>query len=394
METANSQPPTANSQQPIANSPRMIPVCEPTLMGNELEYVTDCVKSNWISSHGKYIEQFESGFAKFCGVKHGVGCFNGTVAIHLALEALGIGKGAEIIVPSFTMIASANACIYAGARPVLVDADKETWTIDVNKIKERITKKTRAIMPVHIYGHPCDMKPIWELAERYNLKVIEDAAEGHGAEYNGKRAGSLSDAAAFSFYANKILTMGEGGAVTTDDDKVADKVRLLRNHAFTPNRFVHEVLGFNYRITNIQAAIGLAQVENADKLVEMRRRNAKLYMDLLSDVDGIVLPAEKRWAKNVYWMFGIVADKFGLSRDEIMVKMRERGVDTRAFFVPMHSQPVFANNWAIDLRFPDVHGHFPVADWLGRNGFYFPSASHLTEEQIRFVVDAFKGLRK
>src|SRR3989344_1672719 len=224
----------------------MIPVCEPTLAGNELKYVTDCVKTNWISSAGKYIKEFEDRFSQFCGVKYGVSCSSGTAAIHLALEALGIGKGDEVIIPTFTMIATANAVIYAGAKPVLVDSELETWNMDVNKIEEKITKKTKAIMPVHTYGHPVDMDPIIKLAKDYNLKVIEDAAEAHGAEYKGKKVGGLSDASCFSFYSNKIITTGEGGMVLTNNDEVAEKARSLRNLAFTKPRFLHSEIGFNY----------------------------------------------------------------------------------------------------------------------------------------------------
>lgn len=363
----------------------MIPVCEPSLIGNEIEYVTDCLKSNWISSSGKYIQMFEEKFSSFCQVKYGVGCSNGTVAIHLALESLGIGKKDEVIVPTFTMIASSNAVIYSGAKPVLVDADKETWNIDANLIEEKITKKTKAIMPVHIYGHPCDMDAINKIAKKYNLLVVEDAAESHGAEYKGKRTGSLSDAAAFSFYSNKIITTGEGGMVVTGDEKIAEKSRLLRNHAFTEPRFLHKEMGFNYRMTNIQAAIGVAQMENADKLVESRIKNAKVYSSLLKKVKGITLPPQKEWAKNVYWMYGILIGKdFGPSKGEVMKKLLEKGVETRSFFYPLHRQPVYAGN---DERFPDLSGSYPVAEELYAKGIYLPSSSFLAKEQIRFIVE-------
>ncbi|MFH1133567.1 MAG: DegT/DnrJ/EryC1/StrS family aminotransferase [Nanoarchaeota archaeon] len=370
----------------------MIPVCEPSLIGNELEYVTDCVKTNWISSNGAYIERFEEQFSRFCNVKHGVSCCNGTAAIYLALAAAGIGPGDEVIIPSFTMIASCNAIIYTGAKPVLVDSDPETWCIDPTKIKEKVTKRTKAIMPVHIYGHPADMDPINDIAEDHNLLVIEDAAEAHGAEYKGRRCGSLGGMAAFSFYANKIITCGEGGMVVTDNEEFAEKMRKLRNHAFGKPRFIHHELGFNFRITNIQAAIGCAQMENADKLVEMRIRNAKLYNELLKDVEGVELPPELPWAKNVYWMYGILLNKrFGITKDEAMAALEKQGVETRSFFYGMNLQPVYHGK---DPRFPDVSGSYPVSDDLGKRGLYLPSGSTLTKGQIGEVVEAVRRIRK
>jgi len=362
----------------------MIPVCKPTLSGNELKYVTDCIKTNWISSSGKYIELFEKKFSEFCNVKYGIGCFNGTAAIHLALESLGIGKGDEVIIPTFTMIATTNAVIYSRAKPVLVDSEKETWNMNPDLIEEKITKNTKAIMVMHTYGHPCNMDPIIRIAKKHNLKVIEDAAEAQGAEYKGRRVGSLSDAAAFSFYGNKIITTGEGGMVVTDDKKIAERARLLRNHAFIEPRFLHKEVGFNYRITNIQAAIGVAQMEYADRLVEARIKNAELYNRLLKNVGSITLPPEKEWAKNVYWMYGIlIENEFGLTKEEVMKKLYEKGVDTRSFFIPMHKQPVYIGN---DERFPDLDGSYPISEELCEKGFYLPSSSSLSEEQIREIV--------
>ena len=362
----------------------MIPVCEPTLTDNELKYVTDCIKTNWISSSGKYIKLFEDKFSEFCGTKYGVCCCNGTAALHLAIESLGIGKGDEVIIPTFTMIAAANAVIYSGAKPVLIDSEEETWNINPSLIEEKITKRTRAIMVMHTYGHPCDMNPILKIAKKHDLKVIEDAAEAHGAEYKGKMVGSLSDVAAFSFYANKIITTGEGGMVITNDEKIADKTRLLKDHAFTKPRFLHEQLGFNYRMTNIQAAIGVAQMEHVNKLVEARRNNAKHYNKLLKDIEGVTLPPEKEWAKNVYWMYGILIEKeFGLTKDDVMKKLHEKGIDTRSFFVPIHKQPVYMVD---DERFPDLNGSYPVAEKLYEKGLYLPSSSSLTEDQIEEIV--------
>jgi len=370
----------------------MIPVCEPTLNGNEKKYVDECMDTTWISSGGKFIELFEKSFAEFCNIKHAISCSNGTAALHLALAALGIGKGDEVIVPNFTMAASVNAVIYTGAKPVFVDADKETWCIDTVKIKEKITGNTKAIMAVHIYGHACDMDEINKIAKENKLFVIEDAAEAHGGEYKTKRCGSLGDVAAFSFYGNKIITTGEGGMVTTNDLKIAEKVKELKNHCFGKgiDRFSHKCIGFNYRMTNIQAAIGLAQMEKADELVASRIRNAKLYNSLLKD-EGLILPPEKEWAKNVYWMYGIVlGDSIKLSREDFMAKLRKKGVDTRSFFKPMHEQPCYRQSSLPNL--PDCSGNYPVSEWLGKKGFYLPSSSSLTEEHVRRVCNTIKEI--
>lgn len=366
----------------------MIPVCEPLLTGKEVEYVSDCLKTNWISSVGKYVGEFERKFAEYCDCKYGICTTSGTTALHLALAALDIGKGDEIIVPAFTMVAPVFAVVYTGAKPVLVDSEPETWNIDVTKIEERITPRTKAIIPVHIYGHPCDMDPIMGLAEKYKLYVIEDAAEAHGAEYKGRKAGGMGHINCFSFYANKIITTGEGGMVVTNDDKVAEKARSLKDLAFSKERrFLHTDLGFNYRMTNIQAAIGLAQLEKIDELIERRRAHAHLYNNLLSNIEGIKPPPEKEWAKNVYWMYSIlIEDGFGVSRNELMDGLRERGIDTRTFFIPMHQQPVFKN---IGLFEGEC---YPVAEKLGEQGLYLPSGSGLTEEEVKYTCQAISEI--
>lgn len=369
----------------------MIPVCEPTLKGNEIKYVTDAIKSNWISSSGKYIEKFEQGFSEYCGVRHGVSCCNGTAAIHLALEALGIGRGDEVVVPTFSMIATANAVVYSGARPVLVDSELDTWNIDPNSIEEKITKRTKAIMVVHTYGHPADMDRVNKIADEHGIAVIEDAAEAHGAEYKGKKAGSLSDVACFSFYANKIITTGEGGMLVTDDKKTADRAKYLRNHAFTEKRFLHKDLGFNYRFTNLQAAVGLAQLERIDDLVNARINNAHLYNRLLGHVRGVQTPPCAYWAKNVYWMYSILIGKeFGLSRDMVMARLQEKGVETRPFFVPMHRQPVYRKK---DERFPSMTGNYKNADYLAKHGLYLPSSSSLSKNTIEEVCKTLISLK-
>lgn len=364
----------------------MIPVCEPLLGGKEVEYVVDCLKTNWISSAGKYITDFEKRFAQYCNTRYGITTTSGTTALHLALAALGIGKGDEVIIPAFTMGACAFAVVYTGARPVLVDSEPETWNMDVTQIERKLTTRTRAIMPVHIYGHPCDMDPILDIARKHNIYVVEDAAEAHGATYKGKMVGSMGDVGCFSFYANKIITTGEGGMIVTNNEKIADYARRLKDQAFSrERRFLHTDVGFNYRMTNIQAAIGLAQLENIDRLVEMRRRNAAIYNKHLEGVPGIILPKEKEWAKNVYWMYSIVIEKeFGMSRDELMAFLCQKGVDTRTFFIPMHMQPAFRHMGLFEGE------RYPVSEMLAERGLYLPSGSGLTEGQINTVCDAVR----
>ena len=367
----------------------MIPVCKPWLPGNERKYVLDAIDTNWISSSGQYIMKFEEAFAKFCGVKYGISCTSGFGALHLACATLGLKKGDDVIAPTFTMAASINSIIMTGAKPVLVDSDPETFCIDVNKIEEKITGKTKAIMAVHIYGHPCDMDKINELAKKYNLYIIEDAAEAHGAEYKGKKCGSMSDISCFSFYANKIVTTGEGGLCLTDDLHLAEKMRKLRNHAFDLPRFVHNEVGYNYRITNIQAAIGTAQIENVEKLVEARRNVGLRYNQKLKGFHKIILPVEKDYAKNVYWMYGVVlSNEVKLSKEEVMQKLKEGGIDTRSFFIPMHKQPAYYNKTVENS--PDCNGKFPVADKIGERGFYLPSSSDITDEEIDEVCRILK----
>lgn len=372
---------------------KFIPVCEPYLAGNEIKYVLDAVETGWISSSGKYIPEFEKAFASYCGVKHGIAVSNGTVALHLALVALGIGKGDEVIIPNFTMIATAFAVCYTGALPVFVDAEKETWNIDVGKIEEKITERTKVILPVHIYGHPCEMETINIIAKKYNLKVLEDAAEVHGAEYKSKKCGSLGDIAAFSFFANKIATTGEGGMVVTDDDELAEKCRYYKNLCFPllgGRQYKHEHIGFNYRMSNLHAALGLAQTEKLDHYVERRIENNNLYRKYLKDVPGIIFQKDKSMAKNVYWMNGIVIDneKFGISRDELVLKLKEKGIDTRLFFTGMNKQ--------ISLREfgCDCIDNYHVSDWLSENGLYLPSSSSLGEESVAYICSIITSMCK
>ena len=370
-----------------------IPVCSPLLGGNEIKYVTDAVSSGWISSSGSYVTAFEKAFAEYCGVKYAVAVCNGTVAIHLALSALGIGKGDEIIIPSFTMIATAFAVCYTGAKPVFVDANKETWNIDTSRIEEKITSHTKAIIPVHIFGNPCNMSDITRIAKKHKLFIIEDAAEAHGAEYAGQKTGSFSDIASFSFFANKNLTTGEGGMVVTNSEDYYNKCKYYKNMCFpvdAPRVYKHDNIGFNYRMSNLHAAIGLAQTEKADEYRAMRIKNAHLYMKYLSDCPGIVFQKDQPNGLNVHWMNAIIINsaEYGHTKDELIKHLKERGIDTRLLFVSMHHQKSLKEFGC------DCSGEYPVTDWLTENGFYLPSASNLAENQIKFICDTIKGFKK
>ncbi len=366
----------------------MIPVNEPLIGEKELKYVTECLKGGWISSTGKFIEEFEQKWAEYCGMKYGIAVSNGTVALQVAVRCLDLESHDEVIMPTFTIISCALAVIYNGCKPVLVDSDSETCTMDVTQIEEKITNKTKAIMVVHIYGHPCNMEPILELAQKYNLKIIEDAAEAHGAEYKGKKCGGFGDISCFSFYANKIITTGEGGMILTNNEEYAEKARSYRNLCFRKDRrFYHTELGYNFRLTNLQAAIGLAQLERIKELIEKKRWIGKMYTERLREIKGLQLPTEKDWAKNVYWMYGIVLDeKTNMNAAEFAMRLKEAGVDTRPFFLGMHEQPIFHKMGL----FKDEH--YPVAERIAKQGLYLPSGLTLTEEQIDKVCDAVKKI--
>lgn len=365
----------------------MIPVNEPLLAGNELAYVSECVRTGWISSAGPFLEEFEQRWATYCGKRFGVAVSNGTSALELAVRCLDLAPGDEVVLPSFTIVSCALAVIRAGGVPVLVDCDRETFCLDVEQVARRIGPRTRAIMPVHMYGHPCDMDPLTALARRHGLALVEDAAEAHGAEYRGRRAGSLGDLSCFSFYANKIVTTGEGGMVLTDDPAQAERLRSLRNLCFRADRrFLHTDAGFNHRMTNLQAAIGVAQIERIDELVARKRRIAAAYTAGLSDVPGLQLPVERSWARNVYWMYGVVLDEAtGMDADALAAALRARGVETRAFFLGMHEQPVFH---AMGLFRGERH---PVTERIARQGLYLPSGLALDDAQIATVVEAVRA---
>lgn len=366
-----------------------IPVCEPTLLGNELKYVTDAVQTGWISSAGNYVTEFEQKFAEYCGCKYGVAVCNGTVALHLAIIALGIGKGDEVIIPDFTMIATAFAVCYTGATPVFVDADPKTWNIDATKIEEKITSRTKAIIPVHLFGLMCDMDAINAIAQKHNLKVLEDAAEAHGAEYKGRRSGSWSDLAAFSFFANKNITTGEGGMVVTNDEELYNRLRYHKNMCFPldgPRNYLHNDIGFNYRMSNVVAAIGLAQVEKADEYRSMRIRNNALYRELLSNIPGILFQPLLDDYLNVSWMNTILVDpkKYGHSKDDLRDYLKQNGIDTRLLFEGMHSQP------SLKYFGCNCEDDYPVTEYLTANGLYLPSANNLSTENIEYICQIIK----
>ena len=364
-----------------------VPVNEPLISKEAKQYVNEALDTGWISSAGPFLAKFEKAFAEFIGVKHAVACSNGTVAIHLALLSLGLKPGDEVIVPAFTMIAPVFAILYTGAKPVFVDADPETFNIDVTKIEEKITQKTRAILPVHIYGHSCDMDPLLALGKKYGIPVIEDAAEAHGATYKGKKCGSMGALSTFSFYGNKIVTCGEGGMVVTDDEKLAAKARAYRDLCHSPEkRFVHTEVGYNYRMTNVQAAIGLGELENVEGYLDRKQRMAKRYAEGLQGIRGLRLPITKPYAENVYWMYGVlVEDGFPLSRDALRKALKERGVDTRDFFYNAATQP------AIRLLGAE-QGPFPVTEDLANRGFYLPSGLALTDDHIDYVCTTLRDI--
>ena len=363
-----------------------LPIAEPLLGEQELRYVTECVLTGWVSSAGKFVKQFEEMFAAFCNARFAVATSNGTTALHLALLALDIGPEDEVIVPTLTFIATANAVTYTGARPVFVDSELETWNIDPGQVEAAITPKTKAIIPVHLYGHPADMDPILDIANRQGLAVIEDAAEAHGARYKGRRVGAIGDIGCFSFYGNKIITTGEGGMIVTNRGSLAHKARILRDHGMMPDRrYWHPVLGYNYRLTNLQAAIGVAQVEKVDAILENKRRIAQAYTEYLQDVPGITLPPEASWAENVYWIYSILVDEnaFGIGRDALMVELKKQRIETRPLFPPVHTQPIYATGQS-----------FPVAEQLSARGISLPSAVNITENDVKRIANTITFIRE
>ncbi len=362
---------------------RFIPVAAPVLAGNEQAYVMDCLQSTWISSVGEYIGRFEAAFGAFCGVRHALSCSNGTAALHLALLALGVGPGDEVLVPTLTFVATANAVTYCGARPVFVDVDPDTWAIDPAGIEARITPRTRGIIVVHLFGHPADMETIRAMARHHGLFVVEDAAEAHGALYRGARVGSLSDVATFSFYGNKIITTGEGGMVVTDSDALADRVRHFKGQGMDlDRRYWFTIVGYNYRLTNVAAAIGLAQLEMADWHMRRRREVAAWYQQDLQGIPGVTWQAEQPWARHAYWMFTVKVDETVGDRDAVMAALRDRGIETRPVFYPVHTLPPYQAGAAGDA--------FPVAERIARCGISLPTWAGLTRNDVLYVTGCLR----
>lgn len=362
-----------------------ISVNEPLLKGREKELLLECIETGWISSEGPFVRQFEEQFAARVGRKFGIAVCNGSAAIDAAVHALNLKAGDEVILPTFTIISCAASIVRAGATPVVVDCNPDDWNMNIAQIGARITSRTRAILVVHIYGLPCDMDPILELARRHGLLILEDAAEMHGQTYRGRPCGSFGEISTFSFYPNKHVTTGEGGMVVTDDPTLAEKCRLARNLYFqAQQRYVHEELGWNFRMTNLQAAIGLAQLEQLDSFVERKRAMGRAYDERLKDIPGLRLPlARVDYAENIYWVYGIVLeDPAYPDAKEIAARLAIEGVGTRPFFWPMHEQPVFRR---MGLFADESH---PVAERLARRGFYIPSGLGLAPDQLERVSDA------
>ncbi len=364
-----------------------IPVNTPLLDGNEKKYLDECIDTGWISSEGPFVKRLEEGVAGYVGRKYGIAVSNGSVALDLCVDALGLKEGDEVIMPTFTIISCAAALVRKGVKPVLVDADPDTWNMDVNAIEDKITDKTRAIMVVHLYGLPVDMDVVNDIAKRHDLFVIEDAAEAHGLEYKGKKCGSFGDITAMSFYPNKHITTGEGGMVLMDDDKLKERSELLKNLCHMPGqRFHHEMLGYNFRMSNIQAAVGVAQLEKIEDHLKLKRELGAHYQQLLAGVEGLKLPVKKTgYADNIYWVFGIVLDKkLGITASEMMKRLAGEGIGCRPFFWPMHRQPVFNDMGLFKGE------EYPVADYIGEYGFYVPSGLTVNAEQRTYIADAIK----
>ncbi|MBI3544758.1 MAG: DegT/DnrJ/EryC1/StrS family aminotransferase [Deltaproteobacteria bacterium] len=371
-------------------TPRKIPVFSPIIGREETEYVNDCLSTHWISQ-GKYVKQFEEEFSRYSGCQYGIATNNGTTALHLAAVALGLKAGDEVLVSTSTNMASAFAMYYQGAIPVPVDIERDTWQLDVKQLERKITAKTKAIEVVHLFGHPVDMDPVLEIARKHDLKVIEDCAEAHGAEYKGRKVGSLGDLACFSFYANKIITCGEGGMVTTNDKALADRVRRFGNFCYgDKQKFMHDDVGYNYRLSNMSAALGLGQFRRLEQILERKREIHARYQKNLTGVRGFNIPAIRPWAKSVMWMFNVylTPSEFGMTRDELCRNLAEMGIETREAFVPINKQKVFLSKGLV--REDDC----PVANDIMETGFYLPSGLTLSHDDIDYVCDAIKKLAR
>ena len=354
-----------------------IPIAQPSISGNEKKYILSCLKSTWISSAGEFIDRFENSFAQFIDTKYAITTSNGTTALHLALLALGIGPGDEVIVPALTFVTTANVVTYTGAKPVFVDIDKHSWNMDPTKIENSITKKTRAIIPVHLYGYPADMNKIMRIARMHKLFVIEDAAEAHGALIQRKKVGAIGDIGCFSFFGNKIMTTGEGGMITTNSKKLSEKIRLLKNHGMDKKRpYYHPIIGYNYRLTNLQAALGLAQLEQIKKLLAKRTQIAKIYENLLSQIPGIVLQPKEEEVSPVCWLFSLrITQSFGTSSKKVITHLKKHGIDARPFFITLPKLPMY-----------QTKKQFPIADQVSQEGINLPTFVGLTKKQQQLIV--------
>jgi perosamine synthetase len=359
-----------------------IPLVQPSLAGNETRYVSDCLSSGWVSSQGGYISKFEDAVTSFLGDGKALCTSSGTTALHLALLGLEIGPGDEVIVPNLTFGATANAVVHAGATPVFVDINPETWTIDPEQISQALSERTKAVIPVHLYGHPCDMDPILEVCREAGLKIIEDCAEAFGAEYKNKKVGTFSDVACFSFFANKVITTGEGGMVWSKDQNTIARMSMFRDHGMSKERrYWHSVTGYNYRMTNMQAAIGLAQMEQIDRFLNLRRSLANQYHSRLSKISGIKLPHYKEWAKPVCWLYTIEIniDDLGIDIDTLSSRLKEYGVETRGVFIPLSGQPAFN-------VYPSLNT--PISERVAARGLSLPTSNEMNISDVNIVCDA------
>lgn len=363
----------------------MIPLCIPEVRGNEWKYIKDCLDTNWVSSVGSYVNKFEDDFANYVNAKKAIVTMNGTSALELALRSLGIGEGDEVIVSSLTFISPVNTIKYVGADPVFVDVCRDTWVMDADKIEELITPKTKAILPVHIYGHPADMDKIMEIAEKYKLYVVEDSTESLGSLYKGKATGTIGHMGCYSFNGNKLITTGAGGMLVTNDEKLGEKAKYLSTQTKTVlenGAFYHEEVGYNFRMPNILAAMGCAQLENIDEYIKAKRNNFSLYNSLLKDVKGITLPIEKEEIINVNWLYSIVVeDDYYLTRDELIIKLKENGIQSRPFFMPVHKMTPYIKS---------KHGNMDVTDELDKKGINLPSSVGLTNDDIKKICQIIK----
>lgn len=360
----------------------MIPLCVPEIRGNEWKYIKECLDTNWVSSAGLFVDRFEKEFSRHLNAKKAITTSNGTTALFLALKVLGIGEGDEVIVPSLTFIAPVNTIRYVGAEPVFVDVSRGTYVMDVDKVEELITPKTKAILPVHLYGHPVDMGKLLEIAKKYNLYIIEDATESLGALYKDKHVGTIGDIGCFSFNGNKLITTGAGGMLVTNNEELGDKGKFLSTQAKITNEnksFYHPEIGYNFRMPNILAAMGCAQLEKLDEYIKIKRENAAYYNELLKDIKGITLPVEKEWAKNVYWLYSIVIeDEYGVSRDDLIKILATNRIESRPFFMPIHKMPPYRNCRTGDLS---------VTEELSRKGLNLPSSVGLSKREIEKVCE-------